>query len=461
MKTGRFQFFKKNFQVIYSIALIIFIPLAIVINTLVIRSTFEKNIEQESYRNITSIGEAINAGIWETIDSSDKAQEKLAEIAKFNTDIIAIDLLRREEDDKFIITASLDSAMIGKTTDDMQDFFAWREGKPIAFLTHSSTPNTINQPIDESRSGVRYRVLTKPLISPDGEKLALLSMKVSLEQTDALSQRALWRSVVLLSFTVLIIILLLINNTRLFEYATLYRKLKEVDEMKDEFISMASHELRTPVTGIRGYVSLVLDGTYGPISDKVKDSLKMVSDASARLATLVEDLLNVSRIEQGRIQMERKLIDIRPVVDSVVSELKIQADQKSLALSTKTAEGDFPSTNLDSDRLKQILINLIGNAIKYTVQGSVEVMVEYKKEDKQVVIKIKDTGIGMSAKARERLFEKFYRVQDEKTKNISGTGLGLWITKQLIELQDGKIAVDSIENVGTQVSVMFPEAKEE
>ena len=467
----KIKFLAKNFQLLYSIALIIFIPVAIVANTFIVKTVFEKNIEQESYRNITSIGEAVNANVYNLIDeakavnflgvastsvSETGLQKQIETIAKFNHDITSLDILAKDDNDDFRVIASLDHSIFGQVSEDMQNIFAWHENRPVAFLTKSSSPNTINQNTDSGTDDDRYRVLTKPLTNERGEKLALLSMKVSLKETDSLSKMALSRSIIVLTITCLIIILLLINNTRLFEYATLYRKLKEVDQMKDEFISMASHELRTPVTGIRGYISMMLDGSFGAISEVVRKNLTLVLGSAERLAILVDDLLNVSRIEQGRMKTNQAPTEITKIIKDILSELKVQSDQKKLALIFKPFAKELPLISIDSDRLKQVLINLVGNSIKYTVKGSVEVIVDAKNNGKSLSIKIKDTGIGMSAKARARLFEKFYRVQDEKTKNITGTGLGLWITKQIVELMAGSIFIDSIEGVGTQVTIEFP-----
>jgi signal transduction histidine kinase len=145
-------------------------------------------------------------------------------------------------------------------------------------------------------------------------------------------------------------------------------------------------------------------------------------------------------------------MNIWPIVEDTVKELKIQADAKGLALTCSLEGTDF--INADKDRLKQVLINIIGNSIKYTPSGSVEV--KAINRDKKIAIFIKDTGIGMSAKEREGLFNKFYRVKNKKTTDISGTGLGLWITKQIVELMEGTISIDSMEGVGTQVTLEFP-----
>jgi len=254
---------------------------------------------------------------------------------------------------------------------------------------------------------------------------------------------------------VLIIVLILASNTRLFEYAMLFRKLKEVDKMKDDFISMASHELRAPITAIRGYLSLFLEDAYGKLDDKPKGILRTTFNIATHLAGLVEDLLDVSRIEQGRMQMTLEKMPIEETVGEIVEQLHFEAEKKGLAFEYRRPAAPLPLIEADKSRLKQVLINLCSNAIKYTPSGSVTVTTEIKDGDK-IEIKVTDTGLGMSAEARERLFQKFYRVKTDLTRDIPGTGLGLWITKQIVELMKGRIYVDSIEKVGTQVSVLLP-----
>jgi len=247
----------------------------------------------------------------------------------------------------------------------------------------------------------------------------------------------------------------LVAAVRLWDYALLYKKIKEVDEMKDEFISIASHELRTPITSIKGFSSMMIDGTLGKVNKEVLNGAQIIKESSVRLAVLVEDLLNVSRIEQNRIEMSIANISPSETIESTLKELKVQSDAKGLLLSFLPYKSELPLIAVDTQKLKQIMVNLVGNSIKYTENGKVEVLCEEKNNGDILEIKIKDTGIGMSAKARENLFQKFYRIKTEKTEKISGTGLGLWITKQLVEMMKGKIMVDSIENVGTQVTLQF------
>jgi signal transduction histidine kinase len=448
--------FKKYHQIIYSIVLIIFIPAAIIANTIIFTDYFKKNIDQELYNKAIAIGNAFNVSLLDTMADRVEVQNRLNRLVEFNSEIKSIDIIA-PKGDSFEVIASADAGIIGRPAGSVQNAMAWLENRPVAFLTSSLAKNTINQQAGLTSADERFWVVIMPLKNAQGEKSLLLSMKISLKIMDELTKASLIRSYIILIFTILIIILLLANNTRLFEYAALYRKIKEVDQMKDEFISIASHELRTPVTGIKGYISLLMEGSFGKISEKARESLVLVQGAADRLATLVEDLLNVSRIEQGRLEME--LVDLEPggIIKQINQELKVQADEKKLFLKFSPHVSPLPPVRVDADKLKQVLINIIGNAIKYTVKGGVEILTQEK--DKFLEIRIKDTGLGMNAQERERLFEKFYRVQNENTRKITGTGLGLWITKQLVELMKGKIMVDSIEGVGTQVTVMLPLAK--
>ena len=228
----------------------------------------------------------------------------------------------------------------------------------------------------------------------------------------------------------------------------------EVEQMKQELISIATHELRTPITGIKGYLDMILSDDAGEISPELKEMLEEITKINQRLGDLVDDLLNVGRIEQGRIEIKPVPLDLVKLIEEVVKELQIQAKDKQLILDYKKQE--IPQVKADLERTRQVLINLIGNAIKYTEQGVVTVSTE--KKEKEVVVHVQDTGIGMSVEVQKKLFGKFYRVKTEKTRQITGTGLGLWITKQLVEKQGGKIWVESAEGKGSTFSFSLPVA---
>ncbi len=452
---------KETAQLAYGIVLIILIPLLIAFNTVFIIKKYNKSLDVVLQRQALSIGRSISALMENDLPWEDFIQIKIETLLKNNIEIQQLAVLKPSGDD-FKVIASSDAEEIGKITKAYYYKLAWLQsgnnGLATDSLSLTSSPED-KELVENYSKDERFWLVAMPMRNSSGAKQALLTIKLSSKIVDDLTNYNRNASIYVLIGTVLIVILFLLAAVRLWDYVLLYRKIKAVDQMKDEFISMASHELRTPVTGIKGYISLVLDGTLGPVNDKVKSSLKIVQNASGRLSVLVEDLLKVSRIEQGRIKINSKPLDISQIITDILVELKIQAEEKNVELKYSSCAKQLPLINVDPARLKQVLINLIGNAIKYTQKGNVEIIMEEKNNGKTLELRVKDTGIGMSSKDRERLFEKFYRVKNEKTRSISGTGLGLWITKQLVELMDGTIMVDSIEDVGTQVTLQFPIVK--
>ncbi len=448
---------KKYWQIIYAVVLILLIPFAIIANTVWVTQSFKKNIDIQLQRQALALAEVFNGVIEPDIDDPVALQEALERVSKRNDEIRLADILI-PKGENFEVIASLDPDQVGKEIVDLNNVIAWHQRQAIALLTNAATIS-LGDPLalrkfDDLQE--RFWVVTVPLFDADDERQALLSLKMSLSLVDGLVQQTLVRSYIILSIAVFIVMLLLVANTRLFQYALLARKLKEVEQLKDEFISMASHELRTPITSLRGYLSMMADGSLGEIPDLAHEKVLMMNSSANRLSELVEDLLNVSRIEQGRLSIDFEIVDIVPTIESVVNELSVQAEQKDLKLVYETPKESLPKLLVDQKRLQQILINIIGNAIKYTPKGSVTVTSKFLVEDGVVEVKCADTGLGMTAKQRERLFQKFYRVKTKDTETIKGTGLGLWITKQLIELMDGSIFVDSIVGVGSQFTIQFP-----
>jgi signal transduction histidine kinase len=243
--------------------------------------------------------------------------------------------------------------------------------------------------------------------------------------------------------------------------------LKQLQQLKDEFVFIAAHELRTPVAAIKGYLSMIMDGEVGKIDETAKEFIKKVMNANQRLIQLVNDLLQVARSEAGRLTIQVAAIDVVEPIKSVLDELKPLADEKAIKVLYEPTT--LPKALADSVRLKEVVVNLVGNAIKYmgpstlrdasgqAVGGTVTISHEVK--DNAVITHIKDTGIGMSPEAQRRLFEKFYRVQSDKTREITGTGLGLFIVKQIVEKMEGKIWVESEEGRGSTFSFSLPIAK--
>lgn len=457
--------FKRHWQIIYAVFLIVLVPVLIVLNTLYSVSTYRNNIDITLQREALVIGQMFNIAAADKGFGDAVALQKLVnDSAKQVPEVYALDVLVPSgavvASDSFRINASLDPGAVGGTSTQVQNVLAWSQNESFAFLTaapaRSSDDATAKLAPDPNK---RYWGIIMPLRDASGKKQALLFMKISLETIDALVRATLFRSYIYLALTVLLTVLVLASNTRLFQYASLFRKLKEVDEMKDQFIGMASHELRTPITAIKGFVSLFLDNAFGPFQGVARDKMGIVFMMTERLGDLVEDLLDVSRIEQGRMEMTLAPTQLEEVIAGVMEELGETAKTKGLALRFEKPSLPLPKVNVDPSRMRQVFVNIFGNAIKYTPKGSVTITAYV--EEGHVKIKCTDTGLGMSAEARERLFEKFYRIKTEATSKIVGTGLGLWITKQIVEMQHGKIYVDSIEGVGTQMTVALPPIKAE
>jgi signal transduction histidine kinase len=283
---------------------------------------------------------------------------------------------------------------------------------------------------------------------------SILLLKLSLAENDALVQKTIFQVYLLSIGAMLIVLLLVFNHIRLFAFEVKAKKLEEIDKMKDDFISMASHELKSPLTAIRGYVELLADITKeeGAKTGKEAQQQKYLTNIDIsvnRLRTLVEDLLDVSRIEQNRIPFEYREIDLAELVHAIAEEMKILANEKGLEM--KESVAPLSKISVDPERLKQIVVNLISNAIKYTPKGTVEIQI--KEDEKNVFLIVADTGLGISAENMKKLFSKFYRVETEHTMGISGTGLGLWIAREIAQKMGGDLKVESIEGVGSHFTL--------
>lgn len=437
------SFLKENFQFIYSLILIIFIPVAIVANTLWSLQVTQKNMDAELQRK-AALAESIFAGaVADSLDNEAALQTKIDQIAKTNTEVKEISVLKPQADG-FLVVASSEEKNVGLIFKSSQNTITWVQEQPIATLV-SDTTKTPNE---------RYWVVITPLNDINGQKQALVDMKVSLADIDALTKKALTNSLFILVITVFFVLLLLVNHFRFFEYAVLFKRLKEVDKMKDDFISIASHELKTPMAAIKGYISMIFEGVGGKVDAKAREHLDKAFANVKRLDVLVNELLDVSRLEQGRMQFDMQPMDISTVIKQVASELQVKADEKKLKITYQELPEPKPKIFADPDRIAQILDNVIGNAIKYTFKGGITI--SHKIESDKLHTFIKDTGIGMSPEDRKRLFEKFYRIQNQKTMDIPGTGLGLWITREIIHRMNGEIYADSMENVGSQFTISFP-----
>lgn len=436
---------KENTQFIYSLILIFLIPSSIILNTFWGIQKFQKNIGIELQKKSVLAKTILAKSMADSLEKEDVLQTKIEEITQADTEVKEITILKQIEDG-FQVVASSDVNNLGLAYKSLEYSSAWVEEKDITSVSSQSSNNE------------RYQVIISPLKNTDSDKVALLNMKISLSDIDTIIKKTLTESLILLSITIFFVLLLLFNHFHFFEYAVLLKRLREVDRMKDNFISMASHELKTPMAAIKGYMSMIFEGVAGKVDQKARVHLEKILANIKRLDALVDALLDVSRLEQGRMKFDMQGIDITQVLSEVTSEIKVQADEKKLKFEYQPLPPPHPFIFIDSDRLSQVFENVINNAIKYTFKGGVSIY--HRIEEDRLKTIVQDTGIGMSKQDMKDLFKRFYRIKNEKTADIPGTGLGLWITKEIVIRMNGQIYIESKENIGSIVTIIFPIIKE-
>jgi len=234
---------------------------------------------------------------------------------------------------------------------------------------------------------------------------------------------------------------------------------KIIERMKTEFVSLAAHQLRTPLSAIKWALRMVLDGDLGPITEEQRDFMEKTYSSNERIITLINDLLNVTRIEEGRYLYRPILTDIESVVQFVIDSYKEEIEKRKIKFEFKKPEKKLPKVMLDVEKMRLAIQNLLENAIRYTQpEGRVTASLKYVK--KEIEFSIKDTGIGIPKDQQERIFTKFFRGGNAIRLETKGSGLGLFIVKNIIEAHGGKIWFESEEGKGTTFYFTIP-VKEE
>lgn len=226
-------------------------------------------------------------------------------------------------------------------------------------------------------------------------------------------------------------------------------KLKELDKAKSDFVTITSHQLRTPITAIKGYASMVLEGSFGAVPGKAKVAIDRIFQSSNRLVALINDFLNLSRIERGKMEYVFAKVNLKEIIENVFDEFKIINAKKKvpLDLSLKIDGGEF-NANADPDKIRQTIYNLVDNAIKYTTKGFVKISL-YKDAsegsgEKAIIMKVEDSGKGMSKETLDNIFEKFARARDDGKKyRVDGTGLGLYVAREIARAHGGDVWAES------------------
>ena len=376
----------------------------------------------------------------EKLDSPEFLNASIQEIARINPSIKEFKIVIPEED-AYRVIASLHEEEIGNV-----DVLHEREYR----TAKADTRNTFVFP--DTDGEIRHWRAVRAIEGSEGRVPGVILTTVSMEVIDALFRTNVRRAYFILFLILFAVAALLVRHARIIDYAVLYRKLKEIDQMKDDFVSMAAHELKTPLAVIRGYISLLSPKIFSAEDGKY---LKRINMSIDQLNSLISDILDVARIQQGRISFDLKNIRPNEAVAEVVDLFTPLAQEKHLSLTYERKE--LPLVWVDGDRFRQILVNLVGNAIKYTPRGSITITMV--AENGMVTVRVSDTGLGISAEDQKHLFGKFFRVRSQETNDIRGTGLGLWITAELVKQMSGVISVESIKGKGSVFAIVFPIAR--
>jgi signal transduction histidine kinase len=244
-----------------------------------------------------------------------------------------------------------------------------------------------------------------------------------------------------------------IENAKLYqEIEKANIKLKELDKLKNEFLSIASHQVRTPLSIIKGYISLLRGKKAGEISEQQDHFMKNIQEANDQLINIINDFLNLSRIEQKRMKLEISESDVKKTIEQVLERLNHEAELKNIKLNFIKEVQDIPKINIDEPKMIEVITNLVDNAIKYSPKKS-EIKVTLKKDGDRLKISVTDHGIGIPEDFRDKLFQKFSRAHNAIQHQPNGNGIGLFLVKKIIDAHHGKLSVSSKEGKGTTLTV--------
>ncbi len=429
-------------EIIYSIIIIIFIPLLFVSNTVLLTTRVRNDSNRSLKRSADQTNTVLVESLRKSIESKDYklVNDQVISINKEQPNIGSVLVAIKSNDSFSIVAQTADTPKTLSSSEKLQLSLVFDRQRAVAVRIDAKT--------SDGRATKGWKVIS-PLIKDDGVTEAAISTNILTSDAEELIDNTLMISFVATAIAIVVIIVLLFHHFRFVGYADLLNRQKEVNQTMRDFMSVATHELRAPMTIIKGYIAEVTEGSFGEINDAIRKSLNTAVAQTERLNNLVQDLLNVSRIEQGKLTIDMQKVDMVTTINTLVGNYTERAKSKNLQL-IYVPENAVP-VMADGGRVQEIMTNLIDNAFKYTQAGSITI--KHRVEGKTLVTSVIDTGPGLSSEEQSRLFQRFYRVKNDNTKDIPGTGLGLWIIKQYAEMMGGKIMVSSIVGVGTEFSV--------
>ena len=433
LKSG-YTYVHEHPQLLMSMVLVIIIPLAFIFSGQQFLDAGRQNQERLEKERIGMMHDVFAAYVTGVTFDTARIQGEVESLVASNPDITQF-IIAKAGRDALTIIAAHDTELQGKSVSATGEYLLSNVRPGESFIA------------PRVEEGIRYWKSYRLIESDEGDRYYLFT-ETSLAHVDALFAEHITRAYYWLLGILAAVFGLIFRHVRMIDYAYLYEQSKLANETKDLFTNMIAHELRAPLTAMRGYASMIRQ--HDGVPKEAHDYAVNIEDAAGRLVTVVSDLLDVARIQSGKMAVAPTATNVQHVIQKVIHELKPLAEEKNISL---TQEGDKKQLMMfvDEKRLHQALINLINNSIKYTPSGSIAVEIRDLKS--KVEIRVKDTGMGISAENQKKLFSPFFRVARSEVDTIVGTGLGMTITKQLIELMKGTIEVESIRGVGTHIVI--------
>jgi signal transduction histidine kinase len=421
------------------IAMVLFVfPLLFVLVLQQIDTVATANIQTAEFKRTDALHTAIS-GVITTVPEANLNQ-LLGAIADNASDVTTLRLYKSTSDNDVVIVASADRTELDEI----------RPLSTVLQLGKVEPQQTFAVPLTTTAGRIEQAVR---YIEIDAVGYYIFS-EHSRVQSDAVIEKRKQDSLLVLTLIFGFLIGLAYWINRQSDWQKKHNRLQTILEERDLFTNMIAHEFRTPLTAIKGYASFLQES-----ETLTKEELRFsdtIRESAERLVLLVNDFLEIARIQSGKLTVEQKLIDIRKPIETVVASLLEEAKSKDLQL-VYTPDLQPQILETDENRFVQILTNIVSNSIKYTDTGTIEISCESGRSE--ITIRVKDTGTGISAEDQQKLFVPFSRVGGVEKTATTGTGLGMWITKQMIELLRGDIAVESIKDVGTHVVMHFKHSK--
>jgi len=468
---GALEFIRQNPTILYSLVLIVILPVVIYSNTFSAIESLNKALKESLNeqaainRNLLALvlepffpekGSLDLEGMQKTIDmiATDDGMKITplagdAAVAQYVPKLVNIRVIVKEGN-VYKAIAAQNKDIIGKAINVDPSL----NGQALIAYNWTNPTQDVGSEIEEG--GEKYFRIIKPLIDKNTQEVyALVVADISTNAVvDKISQ-AIFQSYVTLVAVIVLVLFLVFQHTKLFSYVALSKDLQVKNKAKDDFIRMATHELRSPVTVINMYMETLKEEITPVASKEQKEYLERSLLSIRNLRDLMSDILEVSHIQQGRTDFKPEKIFVGKTVKEIIDGIRPKAEDKGLALLLENSGSEYV-VNVNSVCFNRIITNLVENSVKYTPSGKVTVSISSQLAKKRCVIMVQDTGFGISAEGQAHLFEQFYRVKTEANAGIPGTGLGLWMSREMARKMGGDIMIESIENMGSRFFVYFP-----